>query len=367
VSPVIILGLVLMWAVVLVPMWLRRHDEVEESRSVDKFSTAMSTLSSREGRPTQRNVQPSPSYRGTQSQHREAYAMKREAAPEVHVHVSGASAPEALAARRKRSVARRRRQLLLALAVSVLATLIAAVVLGGILLWSIQIVLDLGTITYFTHLRRMALHAAASRKRAAARRRDSVELAELERETSWDRPAPAWEEGITVHRGPVPATTASFASTGSAAAPVAEAIFDQTEPWDEVGSAAPVVAPAVAHTATGDGFFDQEDDYAPVASRFEAEPEPEVDLEYETEHEYSSERAARAAAHAAAEVLARGGKPWEPVPVPKPTYATKPVAPSRPVYEAPRERLLPPVESTIEMQADDDLEAILDRRWAVND
>jgi hypothetical protein len=365
VSPVIILGLVLMWAVVLVPMWLRRHDEVEESRSVDKFSTAMNTLSSRDGHPPQRNVQSSSSYRETQSPHREAHAMKRDAAPEVLVHVSGASAPEALAARRKRSIAQRRRQLLVGLALTVLATLVAAVVLGGILLWTVQIMLDLATFTYFTHLRRMSLMAAASRKRAVARRRDSVELAELERETTWDRPAQAWEEGITVHRGPISRA-------------VVEGIFDQTDAWDEAESSfAALVAEPVAARAATDGFFDQEDDFldqdeaapvvevAPRVSRFVAEPE--VDFEVESEHEYSSERAARAAAHAAAEVLAVGGKPWEPVPVPKPTYATKPVAPSRPVYEAPRERLLPPVESAIEMQADDDLEAILDRRWAVND
>src|SRR6202012_974682 len=45
---VIFLLIVLMWAVVLIPMWLRRHDEVEESRSLDRFSTAMHTLSRRD-------------------------------------------------------------------------------------------------------------------------------------------------------------------------------------------------------------------------------------------------------------------------------------------------------------------------------
>src|SRR6201996_3173990 len=45
---VIMLAIVLMWAIVLIPMWLRRHDDVEESRSLDRFSTAMHTLSRRE-------------------------------------------------------------------------------------------------------------------------------------------------------------------------------------------------------------------------------------------------------------------------------------------------------------------------------
>lgn len=45
----VIVGL---WAVVLVPMWLRKHDVTTESRSVDRFSTAMRTLSRRTPPPT---------------------------------------------------------------------------------------------------------------------------------------------------------------------------------------------------------------------------------------------------------------------------------------------------------------------------
>ncbi len=33
-----------MWALVLVPMWLRRHDEAQESKSADRFARAMGTL-----------------------------------------------------------------------------------------------------------------------------------------------------------------------------------------------------------------------------------------------------------------------------------------------------------------------------------
>jgi uncharacterized membrane protein len=47
VSAVIYAAIVVMWAVVLVPMWLRRHDAATESRSVDRFSTAMRILSRR--------------------------------------------------------------------------------------------------------------------------------------------------------------------------------------------------------------------------------------------------------------------------------------------------------------------------------
>ena len=46
-SGLIYAAIVVLWAVVLVPMWLRRHDEVTESRSVDRFQGAMRTLSRR--------------------------------------------------------------------------------------------------------------------------------------------------------------------------------------------------------------------------------------------------------------------------------------------------------------------------------
>jgi len=41
--------IVVLWAIVLVPMWLRRHDAETESRSVDRFSSAMKILSRRPG------------------------------------------------------------------------------------------------------------------------------------------------------------------------------------------------------------------------------------------------------------------------------------------------------------------------------
>jgi hypothetical protein len=288
----------------------------------------------------------------------------------MSVHVSGASAPDAKAARRRRGAARRRGQLMAGLLGVALATLVAAVALGGVLLWVLQVMVDLSAVVYVTHLRRMAVLAAAARRRAVARRRDRVELAELERDSGWDQEA-QWQEGVTVRRGPMQA------SARAAAAPVEEEIFDQTEPWDEAAS--PFVAaaePMQVSVAAEDGFFDQDADFAEVAAprrsfmetgpvraqstQVEPEPEPVVEPEYPN-------RAARAAAHAAADAAALGGKPWEPIPVPKPTYAMKPVAPSRPTRQPSRERLLPPVEPVMELQGDDDLEAILDRRWAVND
>lgn len=57
-SGVIVAVLVGMWALVLVPMWLRRHDQAQEVKSVNRFSVAMGSLrgSADLGRLTRRDV-----------------------------------------------------------------------------------------------------------------------------------------------------------------------------------------------------------------------------------------------------------------------------------------------------------------------
>ena len=47
-SSLIVLGIVGIWILVLVPMWLNRHDADSASRSMDTFSTAMRVLSRRD-------------------------------------------------------------------------------------------------------------------------------------------------------------------------------------------------------------------------------------------------------------------------------------------------------------------------------
>ena len=47
-SGLIVLGMVAIWLIVLVPMWLNRHDAASSSRSMDTFSTAMRVLSRRD-------------------------------------------------------------------------------------------------------------------------------------------------------------------------------------------------------------------------------------------------------------------------------------------------------------------------------
>src|SRR3954464_10979217 len=146
-----------MWAVVLVPMWLRRHDAAAESRSVDRFSTAMRTLSRRtHATPGRRYV-----------------VMPRREGGSMSVHVSGASAPQPAAGRRMSRptpsatratlVARRRRTFLVLLGL-VICTLLLAVT--GVLGWSLQLVADVLIAAFVAHLRGQARRTATvSRQR----------------------------------------------------------------------------------------------------------------------------------------------------------------------------------------------------------
>jgi hypothetical protein len=44
VTGLIYLVIIALWAAVLIPMWLKRHDQVSEVRSTTRFSTAMRSL-----------------------------------------------------------------------------------------------------------------------------------------------------------------------------------------------------------------------------------------------------------------------------------------------------------------------------------
>ena len=45
-----------MWAVYFIPRWLRRHEELSESRSIERFDRAMRILSRKEPTPDRRYV-----------------------------------------------------------------------------------------------------------------------------------------------------------------------------------------------------------------------------------------------------------------------------------------------------------------------
>jgi hypothetical protein len=202
VSAVIYAAIVVMWAIVLVPMWLRRHDAATEAKSVDRFSTAMRTLSRRtHATPGRRYV-----------------VMPRREAGTLSVHVSGASAqqrahgsrrPSAPAAQRSRAslVARRRRALLVLASVVVLTFPLAV---AGVISWPLQLVLDLVLGAFVAHLR-----AQARRTAVVSRRRRRATAAPARASAPRPMPMPAREPAAPVV---VPETIAATVTTDVAVA-----------------------------------------------------------------------------------------------------------------------------------------------------
>jgi hypothetical protein len=175
VSAVIYAAIVVMWAVVLVPMWLRRHDAATESRSAERFSTAMRTLSRRtHGTPGRRYV-----------------VMPRRQAGALSVHVTGAAVAPSVAVRparpsgstaRATMVRRRRRTTIVLLGMATLTAVPAAL---GAFPWLVQVAFDLVLVAFLAHLRTQARRAAA-----VALRHHQAPVVAAERSAP-ARPAPA--------------------------------------------------------------------------------------------------------------------------------------------------------------------------------
>lgn len=181
-SAVIYAAIVVMWAIVLVPMWLRRHDAATESRSVERFSTAMRTLSRRtHGTPGRRYV-----------------VMPRRTAGTMSVHVTGAAVAATASSRpvrpavspsRMAMVRRRRRTTMVLLATVTLTALLALV---GVFPWLVQIVFDLVLLAFLAHLRTQARRVAAEarqRRRAPVAARPAAAARAATARSA--RPAPA--------------------------------------------------------------------------------------------------------------------------------------------------------------------------------
>jgi hypothetical protein len=285
-SGIIYAGLIGLWAAYFIPRWLRRHEELSESRSVEKFDHAMRILSRRDPTPDKRYVvmpprpEPAPSTLPTRSRTRSSIPVQR-------------SAP----VRRPRigAAAMRRRRILAAL---VLVTLLTATLtpLTPVPWWAPVLLLVL-TVADLVHLR-----VQVRRSREVTRTRQAVRRSVRSRIMRFD----ALDRLMSVRRE------------------LAEERAAEEARWEA----------------------------AEEALRLDREAE---------------ER--RVAAEAAG---------WNPVPVPLPTYVSKPMAPRR--TPAPRvetelfdqhldTRAVPASMSALVDDAevaDDQLEAIIARR-AVND
>ncbi len=139
--------IIVLWICILLPMWLRRHDEALESRSVDRFSSAMRTLSSRSA-----------------GDRREVVMPARRSEP---MHADGTAA--AVAEGRAVLAARRRRTLGVLAAVTLVV--VGLTLLGTLPVWAAALPALL-LVGFLVHLRReTTAQGVRDRRRAAQRAR----------------------------------------------------------------------------------------------------------------------------------------------------------------------------------------------------
>lgn len=335
-SGVIYGAIVAVWAAVLVPMWLRRHDEATETRSVDRFSRAMRILSRREHVGDQRYVvmpaRTSNSTGAVLSGPPGPWQSPRSARPAGPARSTGAGrqtrsarpgTPRGSADRARRAslAARRRRVLLGLLALTVLGSLLALV--AGIS-WLVPLLGLLLLAGYLVHLRLQARRQVEiTRRRARAARSADARMRRLD---SAGRLVSTRMERL---RGQTSATDAQ---------PTAEA--EPFEPFaptaEEPGGWQPVPVPLPTYVTKPKALrtsrpIDLSGPQVSSAGRTMVEPEPSTEA-----------------------------RPEDAEPTGQPAAGTPP--PSAPSRTAARASI--PFDQE---QDDDELDAILEHRRAVND
>lgn len=261
-----------MWALVLVPMWVRRHDATSETRSMDRFSTAMRILS--------RRTQPRPDQRYVVLPGR----------PERTADVRAGSLDATLPARqRARLAAARRRNC--ALLLLVMLVLVTEALLGVAPWWALVLVGGL-SLLYLAHLRHQAVKAreidrrrrAALRSAAARRgRADAVDRLGARHERAsrdeavpgpvpsavdevFDREAQEWD--------PVPVPLPSYVTAPVARRP--SRVIDLTTPGSWTAA-----APAGGSSAAEAGGLSTDGEPVAAAESAEASQPPAADVEHD--------------------------------------------------------------------------------------
>jgi len=151
-SAVVLLCVAGAWAIVLWPTLRRKADAASELRSVDRFRGAMTVLSRR------------PSSRG--------HVSRGHVVPRAFVVPHRASAPvtvdgAAFVARPVLSVAQRRQRTVVLLAGLVFLSLVLVGFVGGVVLWTVQVLADVALGSVLAWLRHTAMIAAVKRQQAA--------------------------------------------------------------------------------------------------------------------------------------------------------------------------------------------------------
>ena len=176
-SGLIYAGLVVLWSIYFIPRWLRRHEELSESRSIERFDRAMRILSRRESTPDRRYVVMPPRPQPT----------ARTSAPPAARRGFATSSPATV----------RRRRVLAGILLSLLVTLLLTPLTA--LRWWAPVIVGLALAGFLVHCRLQArTRSEVSRTRVAVRRRsrsrllrfDSVErLMAVRRELAAERAA----------------------------------------------------------------------------------------------------------------------------------------------------------------------------------
>jgi hypothetical protein len=173
VTGLIYVAIIAVWAVVLVPAWLRRHDHMDSERSVDRFSRSLQALSQRDSvlgiplpHPGQAEDGSPRAQSGVTDVAPEVFTVRRQDLSAVSTKVSGLmSGAGARAA--TTSAAARRRVVLGILGAGLVV--VAGLVLGGVLL-PVALVVPVGLIVAFVAAARHQVRTAQQRREPRGQR-----------------------------------------------------------------------------------------------------------------------------------------------------------------------------------------------------
>ena len=168
-SGLIYAAIAVMWAAVLIPMWLRNHDSVSENRSAERFGQAMRVLSRKEQDDAEETSRPRDSFQASDDRSAPATEQVAEQTLEKSVTPVGAPARPRRPQQRprpQRTLAQRRARTLAVLG-SALVVLTLATVLTPMPWWAPLPVAAL-LVAFVVHLRVQAIQH--ERRRSGARR-----------------------------------------------------------------------------------------------------------------------------------------------------------------------------------------------------
>ena len=205
-SALIGLAIIAIWLVVLVPMWLNRHEAEDATRSMDSFSTAMRVLSRRAPASGDRRYVMMPrreNWGVTVDNNPDANTGRRLRAPHRVAPVSGAAGQAKL-------IMRRRRVMLVALTLVVVLAITAAL---GVTSWWYELAAGLAVAGYLIHLRNEAIRARELRRRRVARAARATLAREPVEAPARRRPARPVAESFADEASVLPAATVSAAGT----------------------------------------------------------------------------------------------------------------------------------------------------------